>query len=859
MLEHLFLGIFFYLIYSSFGIVGLALLSAIPAIRKNLSLAWLISKPIGLIIIAYPIWLLSSMKLDLIKYSNFYLVLFLTVMPILISLFFLVTRMKLKKYFLTFFSLTKQGKIGISDLVNPIKYQQNRKILKKLTKNKKKALALKNERELFRKDFSFVLRSILLVEFSSILFLITYLYVRGFHAQIIDTERFMDLHLYISSAKTDHFPFFDGWNSREDVNYYYYGFFLFSFINKLIANLVPYTMGYHFSFAIVFLNCFLIPFLLIRRISKSTPFAFIGATLLTFGGNLHYASCVLNASGQTGANLDTISGACSHSSASRIILNPSVVSDALTINEFPAYSFVVGDLHPHVLSISFFLVALTLLFYIFRSKKINFLLYFIFAFLIANLYVINTWDFLTIGLIFAFIIFYKFFKEIKFSWNPRKYIYHIVDKLVDQKEYRYYIFFSIISLIAPFIFFSPFHLHYKNPTEGIGFAPSYISFVSQLNGKSFEQFQYPSTFQFLFNIWGIYFFFGIILLVLVGVMKLYKIKFYSQSFFYLLFLFLVSTFLIIFTELFFIKELFHVANPSYFRANTVFKLGYHASMLYPIFFASIGGIIYNMTTVHKRSLVYVLFNFYFMLLFIVYLIAVLTYSVFALKQQFDPYLPYKTGKDNIFNSVVPIKSIVKNPKELVVVKQPCDPENPSGLKDPYNQVEWTLDGSFYICARSVGDLEAINWINKNLDERVVIAEAVGNAYTYFGRIGVNTGMGNPFNWPSHQWTWRFEYPKEYDDYRLILNAIAEGKQVYTGNEEHFAIQNDIKLLYETKEKETAIELINKYKISFVYLGKEERETYIVQPEKLQEIASSLEGGEEKNIIKFNNSTLYRVR
>ena len=81
-----------------------------------------------------------------------------------------------------------------------------------------------------------------------------------------------------------------------------------------------------------------------------------------------------------------------------------------TINEFPSFSFLLGDLHPHVMALPFTLMALSLAFNVFlggeRSAKggrTSILLSFgITGALTGSLYVLNSWDyptFLLIGLI----------------------------------------------------------------------------------------------------------------------------------------------------------------------------------------------------------------------------------------------------------------------------------------------------------------------------------------------------------------------------------------------------------------------------------------------------------------------------
>ena len=85
-----------------------------------------------------------------------------------------------------------------------------------------------------------------------------------------------------------------------------------------------------------------------------------------------------------------------------------------TIHEFPIYSFVVSDLHGHVLDIPFVLLTIATIFTLFIGKKIKFIHLVFISFLLAIMYMTNAWDgliYMLLGLMFLALTY--FFKDDK--------------------------------------------------------------------------------------------------------------------------------------------------------------------------------------------------------------------------------------------------------------------------------------------------------------------------------------------------------------------------------------------------------------------------------------------------------------
>lgn len=145
----------------------------------------------------------------------------------------------------------------------------------------------------------------------------------------------------------------------------------------------------------------------------------------------------------------------------------------------------------------------------------------------------------------------------------------------------------------------------------------------------------------------------------------------------------------------------------------------------------------------------------------------------------------------------------------------------------------TLDGTAYLQQQSPDEYAAMNWLRQQ--PTAFLAEAVGGSYTTFARVATHTGLPNVLGWPFHQMQWR-------------------GSAREMGSRE-----TDIERLYCTPNWEEAQAIIDRYGIEFVYVGPLEYSQYTSQrsgcPEGLQERKF------ERNLmLAFENASvrIYRV-
>lgn len=102
---------------------------------------------------------------------------------------------------------------------------------------------------------------------------------------------------------------------------------------------------------------------------------------------------------------------------------------------------------------------------------------------------------------------------------------------------------------------------------------------------------------------------------------------------------------------------------------------------------------------------------------------------------------------------------------------------------------------------------AVGWINKNIQSQPVILEAVGDSYTQFNQISTATGLPTVEGWIVHEWLWRGGYDKPA------------------------ARQTDIQKIYESQDLTEARSLLQKYSVSYIFVGDKEREKYPALNEK----------------------------
>jgi YYY domain-containing protein len=124
------------------------------------------------------------------------------------------------------------------------------------------------------------------------------------------------------------------------------------------------------------------------------------------------------------------------------------------------------------------------------------------------------------------------------------------------------------------------------------------------------------------------------------------------------------------------------------------------------------------------------------------------------------------------------------------------------------RAKWTgrldgLDGLGWMARDAPGDRDAIFWLRSHAVEGAVLAEATGNAYTDYGRIGAATGIPTVLGWENHEGLWRGG------------RALAE-----------IAARKDaLRAIYSSENSEAVFNLLHRYKVRYVFVGALEKRDF----------------------------------
>lgn len=146
----------------------------------------------------------------------------------------------------------------------------------------------------------------------------------------------------------------------------------------------------------------------------------------------------------------------------------------------------------------------------------------------------------------------------------------------------------------------------------------------------------------------------------------------------------------------------------------------------------------------------------------------------------------------------------------------------------FSMQEWTLDGNTYIQKYNPDEYAAISWLQSA--STGVVVEAVGGSYTDYARVSTRSGMPTVLGWPGHESQWR------------------------GGGEEMGSRFSDIQLLYETGDWNEALRVLRGYNVRYVYVGHLERSTYQVETAKFEANLSIAYSNGSITIYEFSGDT-----
>lgn len=165
----------------------------------------------------------------------------------------------------------------------------------------------------------------------------------AFEPAVWGTEKPMDVALMAATIVSPEYPPADPWLAGDDVNYYYVGHLAAGVIVRLAG--VEFTVGYNLVLAALFAMSAVAAFGLAAGIAGGRRPRLAGAAavvLLLLAGTVKGGLTVIGHDGPL-SSFDWFG-------ASRVIPG--------TINEFPFFSFLLGDLHAHVIALPVTLIGL---------------------------------------------------------------------------------------------------------------------------------------------------------------------------------------------------------------------------------------------------------------------------------------------------------------------------------------------------------------------------------------------------------------------------------------------------------------------------------------------------------------------
>jgi YYY domain-containing protein len=584
-----------------------------------------------------------------------------------------------------------------------------------------------------KKSISIFIRTLCVEEVFFFVALAFWAFVKAHEPSIHGLEKFMDFGFTKSILNTAYFPPPDMWFAGSSINYYYFGHFVMALLTRLSGLDLAITFNLMLSvlFAFTFTMSFAIgrELLLKRHFSQTVGFfgGLFTSFLVSLSGNMQTIYAFTQ--GYVGENIKPFwellwpIGAFIkqlpdglqtywYANATRFI--------PFTIHEFPSYSFVVSDVHGHVLSLPFVLLAIALLITLF-GKQIShedtdeIIRHVFYGILVAVLFMTNALDgpiYMGLFIILTFLGTSRFTRWDSKWWHERGM------KLVGA--------FVAGPAVIPFI------MNFKSFVSGVALNCPPSSLANRKIGlflfEGVEKCQH-SPFWMWWLLWGFFVFCGMtLILTIIYIVRRHHGSSIStkketkipQHEIVLVVFVVYCVCLLIFPEFFYFKDIY----PAHFRSNTMFKLGYQAFIMLSIVS---GYTIVRMVIVKTKTVVTRLAKIAFFILLAPQLFLVSVYPLFSVRSYFNSLINYKG-----------------------------------------------LDGTVWLQEEYPDDYNAIQWMNATLKkEHPVITEADGDSYTDYARFSAFTGYPTIIGWPVHEWLWRGTYdivsPRR-EDVRVIYES-----------------------------------------------------------------------------------------
>jgi YYY domain-containing protein len=677
-----------------------------------------------------------------------------------------------------------------------------------------------------------------------ILFLFAFAFIaiiRAANPEALGTEKPMELAFINAILRSPTFPPRDPWLSGYAISYYHFGYIITAMIAKITATAgsVAFNLMLGLVFALSAIGAYGVLYNLLANRKGATGNAFLAPLFLLLVSNfegflelLHQKGIFWNNKSQNfwiWLDMQELSRDPATVGdipdrfwwwwrASRVIQDYDLLGNHREIiDEFPFFSYLLGDLHPHVLIMPFMLLAVvvglniflggwrgeTKLFgYHFRIAPFGL---FSVALLLGGIAFLNTWDILIAAALIASAYVLARVRENGWSWL----------RLED------FIFFGFITGIGGFLLYLPFYIGFSSQAGGI--LPNLINPTRGAHLWVMFGTLFIPIFFWMIHLWrsekrkpdwalGFALALGLpLFLWLLSWLSAWTVTLLNEN---------LAMTLIRFQGMETLQEVFIAANSRrelYIGgAITLFLLlGGAFSLLlrqdtygdneeiatgmptrsFILLLIALGGLLvlapeYLYLRDQFGTRMNTIFKFYYQAWLLWSLAA--AYGAIILLQNTRRIWNWV---NTILVSFVIVAGLVY-PLYGVL-----------GKTNGFKPIEWTLDSAAHITRNTPDEAAAIAWLKTAPDG--VILEAVGGSYSGYARISTNTGLPTVLGWPGHESQWRGGY------------------------EEMGSRQSDIETIYTATDWVTTKTLLDQYEVDYIYVGTLERTTYTVSERKFQ--------------------------
>jgi YYY domain-containing protein len=664
--------------------------------------------------------------------------------------------------------------------------------------------------KLLRADAGYILVCELI--FLGMVFLLGW--IRSYGPDIRNFEMFMDEGFIAAIMRSTHLPPNDMWYAGFSINYYYYAHFTIAVLAKLLGQSpsIAFNTGISTFFGLTAVNLFGVTCNIVAwarhlrrggttcdeevsppdqsypRLSMAIPYGLLTMVLGLILGNLAATQQWWRDHGDL-SQFDWFA--------------PSRVVDR-TINEFPAFSFLLSCFHAHVLALAFTIVAIALAFNLLLERDGRGLRAFgygwrlpltlgVTALLIGALFTMNGWDYPTyLGLALVCIALQQWLA------HGRRFSGRLLVDIAAPCS---------LLVIFSLLLYLPFYLNFVSPSQGIGvvgpndrsplgqevliyglFAFIFLSLliisIIRLpvfaDGEDSEAPHWSERFSVeLLSFWvigmlglmaflflrnsGTFVVAGVIAAV-GGVLTLAHLRNRAHAF--VLLLGTLAFALVAGCEILFLRDVFA---DSYPRMNTVFKFYFQSWAQLSI---ACGVALYFILDAFRPA------------------------ERLASLQRF-----LREGLQVVWAVVLCL---------LLLASAVYPVAGSYARTNHFAQRTNSLDGLDYMAQTDPGDYAAIRWINSNISGAPVILEAIGPDYSDYGRVSVFTGLPTLMGWVGHEYQWRVQWlrnPLYLDDFNRR--------------------SADVDTIYTNPQASVVQALLQHYHIAYVYVGPLELAKYPV--------------------------------